>query len=109
MISFAAEYSRFDDRTPSIPLELKRKVWDDLPWAGLYERLEAHEAEMTLNGQRLHEIQDTLAAPFLGVREELGIYRTKVKHLEDTDLLSKITTEWNHTEELLAMAESEVQ
>ena len=71
--------------------------------------MNAYEAEMTLNGQHLHEIQDTLAAQFLGVREELGIYRTKVKHLEDTDLLSKITTEWNHTEELLAMAESEVQ
>ena len=31
-----------------------------------------------------------------------------MKHLEDTDLLSKITTEWDHSEELLVKAESEL-
>jgi hypothetical protein len=50
-----------------------------------------------------------LAAQLLGVVKESEIYRTKVKLLEDTDLLSKITTEWDYTDELLAKAESEVQ
>ena len=107
-----SEHSRYDVRTPSIPLELKRKAWDHLSRAGLYEHLEAYEAEMTLTRQHLHKIwgtQDTVAAQSLGIAEELEIYRTKVKHLEDTDLLPKITTEWDHTKELLMKAELEVQ
>ena len=50
------EHSRFNVQTSSIPFELKRKVWDDLSRAGLYEHLEAYEAEMTSTRQHLHEI-----------------------------------------------------
>lgn len=105
-------HSRFNVQTSSISLELKRKMWDDLSRAGLYEHLETYETEKTLTRQHLHEIwdaRDALGAQLLGVTEELEIYRTKVKHLEDTDLPSEITTEWDHLKELLANAGSEVQ
>ena len=76
-------HSRFDVRTPSIPLELKCKAWDDLSRAGLYEH-------KLVNTSTKSGAQDNLAAQLLGVTEELDIYRTKVKHLEDNDFLSKI-------------------
>lgn len=82
---------------PSVTLELKRKILDDLSRQGLYEHLEAYEAGLT-SRQHIWE-QLSLHSRLVDVAEQLNFFRTKVK------LLEKITTGWDHTKGLLVKAE----
>ena len=90
--------SRFRSQIPVIPLDLKRKMWDDLSRTGLYEHLEACEARQTLSNQLLDDItstKDDLADRFFDGNDVLKEFHLRIKVLEaGDDLLAKLKGEW---------------
>lgn len=84
---------------PDIPLESKRKMWDDMSRVDLYGQLEACEARQTLSRQLLEDVtsaKDILADHVLKCDDDVKELRMRMKVLEDgdDDLLAKLTSEW---------------